>query len=152
MAMAMRDRAKFRRMAFDLEVEDDWPPVSVETVWVKVAEGGKFRIDSIPFFVTGIAVGDLVEGDTDQENVLRFARKIEGSGHSTIQVIVIADDAASAVKEEIKRAGCPIEGSPWPSLFSIDVPDGEVLAEVHRLLDMHAAAGEIEYQDANLAG
>ena len=150
--MAMRGESGFRRMAFALEVEDSWPPVSVETLWVTEAGEGKFRIDSIPFFVPDIAIGDLVAGEMDHENVLQFSRKLEEGGHSTIHAILTDDDTGPAIKEELKRAGCRIENSPWPSLFSIDVPGSEVLAEAHRILDGHAAADEIEYEDACLSG
>jgi Domain of unknown function (DUF4265) len=103
MAMAMRGESGFRRMAFALEVEDSWPSVSVETLWVTEAGEGKFRIDSIPFFVPDIAIGDLVAGEMDHENVLQFSRKLEEGGHSTIHAILTDDDTGPAIKEELKR-------------------------------------------------
>ena len=148
MAMAMRDEPGFRRMAFALEIEDDWPPVSVETLWVTEAGKDRFRIDSVPFLVPGIAVGDLVAGETDHENVLQFAGKLEGGGHSTIQVILVDDDAGPVIKEELRRSGCEIENSPWPSLFSIDVPGSEALAQARRILEGRAAADELGYENA----
>jgi len=149
--VAIRSDDEFRKMTFNLEVEDNWPPVSVETLWVKVAKNGKFTVDSIPFLAKGVAVGDLVEGDEETEGELKFRRKVESSGHSTIQVIVIADAIASTIKDEIKRIGCFTEASPWSALFGIDAPDQETLAGVGRILDMRAAAGEIEYENACIA-
>jgi hypothetical protein len=148
--VAIRD--ELRRMAFDLEVKDDWPPVAVETLWVRTAGSGRFEIDSIPFLARGVATGDLVAGEGEADSLLRFSGKLESGGHSTIQVIMTADEMGPVVRDEIVRAGCRTEVSPWPSLFSIDIPSGDLLAEVHRLLGARAAAGELEYEDACLAG
>jgi hypothetical protein len=81
-----------------------------------------------------------------------FTGKLEGGGHSTIQVILDDDDAGPAIKEELKRSGCQVENSPWPSLFSIDVPGSEALAQARRILGGHAAAGELEYENACISG
>jgi|SRR5580693_6339272 hypothetical protein len=67
MAVAMTDRPDLRRMAFSLPIEEDWPPVSVETLWVEAAKNGTYRVDSVPFLVKGIAVDDIVEGRTQDE-------------------------------------------------------------------------------------
>ncbi len=138
-------------MIFDLEVVDGWPPVSAETLWVKTMGQSRFQIDNCPFFVKGIAVRDLVEGHGEQEGLLRFSRKLESGGHSTIHVIVLADEVGPALKADITEAGSHVEGSPWKSLFSIDVPDANVLGEVQRRLKARAAAGEIEFENACIA-
>jgi hypothetical protein len=155
MAMAMTGGRDLRRMRFDLDIEDNWPPVAVETLWVEAVENARFRIDSIPFLVRGIAINDIVEGREDSADTpsapLRFSRRIEPGGHSTIQVIVVADEVTSAVTHEVVKAGCRIEGSPWPSLFSIDIPDGKLIDAVHNLLRIRAALGQLEYEDACLA-
>lgn len=155
MAMAMTARPELRRMAFNLEVEGDWPPASVETLWVEALKNAKFRIDSTPFLVRGIAINDIVEGraeaSSESDGLLHFSRKLEGGGHSTIQVIVMVDDSASAVKREVTEVGCRTEGSPWPSLFSIDIPDSKLIDAVHAILDRRAALGQLEYEDACLA-
>jgi hypothetical protein len=151
MAMAGLTDEGLWRMDFSLQIEADWPPVSVETLWVEAITVEKFRIDSIPFFVKGIAVNDIVGGEADSEGRLHYTRKLEEGGHSTIQVITIRDDATPGVRSELARIGCVTEGSPWPSLFTIDIPDRKLLAQVHRLLRERAELGEIEYEDAFLA-
>jgi Domain of unknown function (DUF4265) len=152
--MAMTGQPDLRRMAFDLEVVDDWPPVSVETLWVEYVQNGRYRVDSIPFLVRGIAVDDIVEGRTESpgepDSLLHFTRKVEAGGHSTIQVIVIADEVTSAVKNDVARVGCRTEGSPWPSLFSIDIPNSELIDAVHGVLRVRATLGQLEYEDACL--
>ena len=153
--MALKaDRPDLRRMAFRLEVEVDWPPVSVETLWVESLGGEKFRIDNSPFFVKGISVDDIVEGrleGADDEEMLYFVRKLESSRHSTIQVIVLVDDIVSEIKSDVAAAGCHIEVSPWPSMFSIDIPDRPLVDVIHGLFDERSSLGQLEYEDACLA-
>ena len=83
-------------MAFRLEVESNWPPVSIESLWVESIGDDKFRIDNSNFLLKGIAVDDIVEGrleSADKEEVFYFSRKLKAGRHSTIQVIVIAEGA-----------------------------------------------------------
>jgi len=141
-------------MAFRLKVEDDWPPVSVETLWVESAGKSKFRIDNTPFLVKGIAVDDIVEGrqeEAGEEGMLHFSRKLATGGHSTIQAIVIVDEVESDFRDEMREIGCRIEVSPWRSLYGIDIPDRRLIEAVHRSLDARASLGQLEYEDACLA-
>lgn len=155
MAMAIKaDRPDLQRMAFRLEAESDWPPVSVETLWVESLGGEKFRIDNSPFFVKGISVDDIVEGrleGSDEEEMLYFSRKLKASRHSTIQVIVLVDEIVSDIKSEVAAAGCHIEVSPWPSMFSIDIPERLLVDVIHGLFEQRSSLGQLEYEDACLA-
>lgn len=155
MAVAVKDLPDLRRMAFDLEVEENWPPVAVETLWVECVHGVGFRVDSIPFFVQGIAIDDFVEGRAggagEPDSLLHFSRKVSWGGHSTIQVIMDRDEVTSAVKAELAEAGCRTEGSPWHSLFGVDIPESGLISVVHGLLDRRVALGHLEYQDSCIA-
>jgi hypothetical protein len=127
------------------------PKPSGSKPWARENSG----FDSIPFLAKGIAIDDLVEGWSDgagEEGMLHFSRKLETGGHSTIQTIVLLDEVAPYIKNEVTEIGCGIEVSPWPSLFSIDIPDYNLLGMVHRLLDARASLGQLEYEDACLAG
>ena len=135
-------------MEFRLEVIDDWPPVSAESLWVEPIGDGKFRIDNSPFFVRNIAVGDLVEGAEVLDEPVKFVGKISSGGHSTVWVITLNDKIGESLKGGIRELGCHVEGSPWPSLISIDVPSGSHLGELHRLLREVASTGQIEFVDA----
>jgi hypothetical protein len=134
MAMAINiGRPELRRMTFRLEVEDNWPPVSAESLWVETIGEGRFRIDSTPFLARGVAIDDVVEGWSDgayEEDMLHFSRKLEKGGHSTIQVIVILDEVAPDIKNEVTETGCTIEVGPWPSLLSIDVPEYQPVLQI----------------------
>ena len=97
--MAMiTDRSALMRMEFPLTIESDWPPVSVETLWVAALGDGHFRIDNIPFFVRDIAVDDVVVGKSGQGGLLRFVRKFASGGHSTIWVISHDQEAQQSLR------------------------------------------------------
>jgi Domain of unknown function (DUF4265) len=149
MAMAIReDQPDLRRMGFDLEVVDGWPPVSVETLWVKSVGDGNFQIDNSPFFVRDLAVGDVVEGEGASGELLRFLGKVSSGGHSTVWVMALTDKARRSLAAEIKDLGCRVEDSPWPSLLSVDVPDQMHLDELHRHLTVLASTDQVEFVDA----
>lgn len=147
MAMSS-DRPDLRRMGFDLEVVDGWPPVSVETLWVKSLHSGKYQIDNSPFFVRGLAVGDVVEGEGTSGELLRFLGKVSAGGHSTVWVMALTDGARLSVAAEIKELGCYVESSPWQSLLSVDIPDQKHLDELHRHLTVLASTNQVEFVDA----
>ena len=38
-----------KKVLFNLEVIDGYPPVSMESIWAEVTEEGYFKINNIPF-------------------------------------------------------------------------------------------------------
>ena len=57
---------RYVKLLFPLEQDEDgYPPAAAETLWA-VREGeGLFRLDNIPIFATGVALGDIVSGVPD---------------------------------------------------------------------------------------
>ena len=49
-----------KKLFFNLEVIDGYPPVSMESVWAEVTEEGHFKINNIPFYSKEISFGDIV--------------------------------------------------------------------------------------------
>ena len=136
-------------MTFPLTVDDDWPPVSVETLWVEGA-GADYKVLNVPFFAQGIALGDIVRGVSEQGE-LTFNGKVRESGHSTLRVIVLRKHVFEDIERELTGLGCSMEGSPWGSLFAVDVSSNEQLARVQRVLSLRKVAGDLDYEDACLA-
>jgi hypothetical protein len=135
-------------MVFDLTAEADWPPVATETLWVESIDEGIYRIDNVPFLARGIAVGDLVEGDLTSSEMLRFVRKLSSGGHFTVQLITLDDETRDRLRNDVFRIGCGFEGSPWPSLTGIDVPDENRLDQLHKLLSDLSVTNRVSYIDA----
>ena len=50
----------YKKVLFRLQQDaDGYPPASVEGLWAKATEGG-YEVDNIPFYVYGIAPGDII--------------------------------------------------------------------------------------------
>jgi hypothetical protein len=121
-------------MEFRLEVTDDWPPVSTETLWVEELGDKTYRIDNSPFFVRDLAVDDTVTGLETDGPFLTFVEKVMSGGHSTLWVIVLEYSIKDALIESVRSQGCFVEVSPWPSLLSLDVPTKSSLEDVRLAL------------------
>jgi hypothetical protein len=139
------------KILFSLEQDDDgYPPVSAETLWaIKVGEG-LFRIDNIPFFVTDIAVGDVVSAEKD-EGMLCYKEVVQTSGHSTYRVVVYNHDEVSEVRGIFKQLGCSTEQSHLRGLIAIDVPASVPRDELKRVLDSGREQDRWDYEEGCLA-
>jgi hypothetical protein len=140
-----------QRMEFRLEIEENWPPVSTETLWVESVGAGSYKIDNAPFFVKNIAVGDIVDGERTNGELLSFERKTASGGHSTIWVIALEDEIRQPLRDSIYSMNCSFESGPWPSLISIDVPDARYLDALHHYLDDLTSQGLISFVDGCIA-
>jgi hypothetical protein len=130
--------------------EDGYPPADYENLWVTFAGGGHYKVVNIPFFATGIALGDIVEAQPEQ-GLLRFRRVVHPSGHSTIRVIVYDKGEVASVRDFFKGMGCSIEQSHIPGLITLDVPPSISLAQVQQALAVGESQERWGYEEACLA-
>jgi hypothetical protein len=139
------------KIVFKLEKdEDDYPPADYESVWALPLEEGLFQIDNIPFFVTGIALGDVVSAISDGDE-LRFQEVVRPSGHSTLRLIIYDKSEVPTVRKLLEERGCTSEGSHIPGLISVDVPPSVSLAALRAMLDEGEAQERWGYEEACLA-
>lgn len=64
----------------------------VETLWAESIDKAKgyYKIDSIPFYASQVACGDIVFAEyDDNEQILTYRKTIEHSGSSTVQVVLL---------------------------------------------------------------
>ncbi|MEV7012948.1 DUF4265 domain-containing protein [Streptosporangium sp. NPDC051022] len=126
-------------MLFDLQQDDDgWPPVGSEGVWAIPVGPDRARLDNIPFFVPGVACGDVVHLETDAEGVVWAKEVVEFSGNCTIRVIPYPDGDLEgdlgAVLDLFAPLGVEGEGLEQFGLVALNVPPTADLAGVRRLL------------------
>jgi hypothetical protein len=82
-------RSPLVHVIFPLTVDDEgWPPVSAERVWARRVGATEFRLENAPWFVRGVAEGDIVRAiaATDDEWP-SFVETLQWSGNCTIRVI-----------------------------------------------------------------
>jgi hypothetical protein len=138
-----RDRVKVR---FRLQRgSDGWPPVESEGVWSRPCGGREYELDNVPWFAVGVAFGDRVLAEADDDGVLWVQEHLSWSGRYTIRVIPLGDKAASeqlqSIVELFAALGAECEGAlPAFKLVALDIPPIARLAEIKSLL----AEGEAE--------
>ena len=123
--------------------------IEVEGMWAIEREGGH-EIDSIPFRVMSVALGDLVETRQDEDGLLWFTRVIRPSGHSTIQILFRRQEDAAPFRAVLSGLGCASEGSDLPELIAVDVPPSVSYEKLKVVLDAGESEGRFEYQEACL--
>jgi hypothetical protein len=133
------------KVHFRLEVEDDWPPASVESLWAVDQCDGTVRLDNIPWFVRGIACGDIMAAEPDEEGVWWAGEVVRRSENCTIRLIVFRDGGSGAARQSVLNAfqalGVDGEGIEQFGMVALDVPPIADLAKVQRLLN-HGVAEE----------
>ncbi|MFE6548708.1 DUF4265 domain-containing protein [Streptomyces sp. NPDC057746] len=147
--------AKLFKVAFDLDVDaSGWPPVSVERLWgEKTDVRSEIRVVNTPFFVSGIAYGDLVQVRPDHERrELVYDHFTEESGHSTVRVVFMRDEARGAVEQRLTESGCDWETPrQFENLMAVDVPPDVDYATLRRWLLERVDGGGIEIQESALS-
>ena len=100
------------KVYFQLEMDEDgYPPFDVESLWVSTIDKGVGIIDSIPFFVKGIALGD------------RVAFVEVPANNATIRVYCPSWEKEVDIKNMLKEENCSWEPSHLSSLIAINVPN-----------------------------
>ncbi|GGJ45313.1 DUF4265 domain-containing protein [Streptomyces brasiliensis] len=133
------------KVHFRLEIEADWPPASVESLWAIDQGDGTVQLDNIPWFVRGIACGDIVATEPDEEGVRWAGGVVRRSENCTMRLIVFRDGGSGAARQSVINAfqelGVDGEGIERFGMVALDVPPTADLAKVQRLLN-HGVAEE----------
>ena len=121
-------------LAFDLLVEDDWPPVSVEALPCTKVSGG-YRVESAPLYIKDLSVGDEISvrkslvGHVTEWSHLRRSRR------STVWLLRLATQGhVDFVLEELRRLNCNTVQLPQFGSYAIDVPENCSIAKVDAVL------------------
>ena len=114
-------------------------PKHAERIWAEPAEGGRFRLRSIPFLAEGMSWGDLVEVEAG-----RVSRVVERGGHSTYRLTLTgpaSDEEFALLWAPLAALGCVCESSQG-GRFAIDVPPDSNASLVRAALEAGATAGD----------
>lgn len=110
-------------LAFPLDVDDGWPPVSVESLPFRASPDGYEALVS-PLFVKDLSVGDVIEATIDPDDRVHCWRHFSRSGRSTIWLLRLrSSDTLHAVLAELRALGCNTVALDTVGAYSVDVPD-----------------------------
>lgn len=106
-------RIRRNKIYFQLKMDEDgYPPFDVESLWVTTINKGVGIIDSIPFFVKGIGLGDRVVFDDD----FNFVTVEDSANNAIIRVYCPSWEKEVDIRNILKEENCSWE-LPHLSLF-----------------------------------
>lgn len=130
----MRNDYKIEYLKFSLLVEEDWPPVQVESLPTKKVEGF-FEVIVPPFFLQDLSCGDIITVRKNNDRVTSWSH-IYKSQRSTIWLLDNNSyEQLEVYLENLKNLGCNIERLEKIGLFSIDVPENIDVEEIINYLE-----------------
>ncbi|MGW4033952.1 DUF4265 domain-containing protein [Streptomyces sp. NPDC004838] len=119
--------------------EDGWPPVSVESLWAVDLGDGTVRLDNTPWFVRGVASGDIIKAELGGDGVLWAGETVQPSQNCTIRLIVLKDDGSAAARRSVlevfHRLGTTGEGIERYGMVALDVPPEADLPQIRKVLE-----------------
>ena len=136
-----------------LEYEGATPgSLDVESVWASPVPTG-FAVDNIPFRAQGIALGDVVSAEPDEDGMLRFRSLVMPSGHSTIRLWFSKEheNLVPSVRQQLREMGCISELSDLPRLVAVDIPPSVSYDRVRQIFERGEKDGTFEYEEGCVA-
>lgn len=129
------------KVLFALDIEDGWPPVGAEGVWVENVEGN-YQLKNIPFFIPNLALDDVFQAELDPVNEHIFEYEIiKRSGNSVAWLMNNQRIDIGDFIQKIKSLGCEYESFPKFSLGSINVPESVDIDQLDKVIDEYEALG-----------
>ena len=121
---------------FNLNVVDNWPPVSKEALpCTKI--GDKYRIEAVPLFIKGLSIGDILEVRLSEiSGMVDNWKIVEKSGNSTIWLLRLKGNPDIESKlEYLKFLGCNTASLTKLGCYAISVPKNCFIDLVDHCLD-----------------
>jgi hypothetical protein len=122
-------------LVFQLDVEDDWPPVAVESLPFRVAHEGYVAMVP-PLFVKELSVGDVIDvtHEAGSGRVLSW-RHVKKSGRSTIWLLRLKpSNAIETALAALRGLGCNTVGLEDAGVYSVEVPESLPMEAVDAVL------------------
>lgn len=138
------------KVHFELEiVEDGFPPIRIETLNAIQADG-LARIDNTPFFVTGVALGDIIDYESKSETgVFWITRVLEESGNKAISIIFLEESCKESVFLWLRDKGCYCEFGNFGNLLMLAICVFKEIPyeDVRTFLDQHEMNNVLSYAE-----
>ncbi len=133
---------------FRLEKDaDDYPPVSVESVWAKeTGTALELELNNVPFFAKEATLGDTVKVSS-ADGVFWYERMVRRSSNSLVRAIFFDEERVDTFSTELESLGCPTEYLRQYAILAISVPAGVRLADVQEPLRVAASQGVLDYEE-----
>lgn len=131
------------KLIFELNVDDEWPPVGAESLWFDETAQG-LVLKTIPFFIDGIAYDDVLAIDVigDVHGTIRSV--ISPSGNSTVWIYLREGVDDQSVLSKLTEKGLGCEGGALNGYFAINLPATCRLSDLTSCLQEELEGGMAE--------
>lgn len=121
-------------LKFPLEVEDDWPPVAIESMPLRKVSAG-YQVQAVPLFVKDLSVGDVIAVDLDDENTVESWRHVARSARTTIWLLRLKQpNGIDAALAKLRHLGCNSVALDAAGCYALDVPESISMESVDAVL------------------
>lgn len=143
---------RFVKVVFELPRDDDgWPPAASEGLWAVTVTSDTVRLHNTPWFVRGVANGDLIRVRRSEDGQLWADERLEWSGRCAIRIIPFKAGPLGGSRRRVLDAFAPLgvtgEGIEQYGMVALDVPPDVDLAAVKRLLEDGTRDGWWDYEE-----
>jgi hypothetical protein len=137
------------KIEFRLEVEDGYPPISVETLNARPIEGDRFEILNTPFFAKDVAYGDVVTAAAHQGDRLAFESVETCSGCRAISIILFDHSLDVYLLDLLRGLHCVIEYGEFGALrmLAVGIPAAVDYGPIRASLDEFERLGKLSYAE-----
>ena len=140
----------YHKIIFELTPdEDNYPPVSAESLWGISKESGVYKIDNSPYYVYGVSKSDCVL-ITEKNGAKVAIRIVRQGGHSTLRFFAEKDVIKRQIIKKLETLGCICSEKEGISLFSVDIPASCDFLEIDNYLSSISDGEKIACEDACL--
>ena len=126
----------------------------VETLWAEIIdeESGRYRIDSVPFYIPFIATDDIVAAEYDSDSeALVFVEKIQSSGNSIVWVVITSNVIKmDMIRQILFEMDCESEAFD-ERYFSMEIKAATNYLKVRNKLLELKQEGLIDFQEAYIS-
>ena len=144
------------KIHFKLTVDEDgYPPIGIESLNGDLISEGVAKIDNTPFFVEGVALGDVVNvaqiNESNRKNY-QFIDVEENSDNIALSVLFFEKEVGDIVHNyfSIKNHYCEYGHFPGFSMLAISVPKSEYTNEISLFLDELQEQEIISYAELSI--
>jgi hypothetical protein len=121
---------------FPLIDDEEWPPYPAEMIDAVLIAHDLAEITGIPWFVTNVSRGDIVQVRHDGIGYVGGTIVSRG-GHSTVHVMATSENELAPIVRRVRGLGAETASGLVPPMLTVDVPESSSLDQV---LDVLTAA------------
>jgi hypothetical protein len=142
------------KVVFDLPEEaGDWPRGRSEGLWgTPLPDSDHVRLDNIPFFVDGVALGDIFRVRLGEDGILHAVEKVAASGACTVRLVVLNNGPFAGDLSRALDLFAPLfvegERADQYGMAALTIPPEADLAAVKNLLVGGVVDGWWEYEES----